>query len=299
MKQPRVASLDVPYVGHPEQTHRITYYTWGEENAPTVLCVHGLTRNAHDFDFLADRLSNEFRVIAIDMPGRGKSEWLHYPEEYNLACYMANMLFFLDTLKIGPAHWIGTSMGGMLGMVMAAQQPERIRTLVLNDIGAQVAGSALARIGSYVGKVIQFPNRAAGESALREIYAPFGIRDEAVWQNLFTHDLEELPGGAVRRAYDPAIGQSWKADPAQPDMKMWELWEQVRCPTLLIRGEKSDILTADTAEKMRQTYPGMQLHTVPGVGHAPTLADEAEIDMIDRFIKQREYTSPGKAERNR
>lgn len=285
MKEPHVATLDVPYTGYPGQTHRVTYYTWGNDAAPPVLCVHGLARNGRDFDFLADILSADFRVIAIDMPGRGLSQWLVHPEEYNLAAYMLNLLFFLDVLKIGPVHWIGTSMGGLLGMMMAAGQPERVRTLVLNDVGARVPGVALARLAEYVGVAVRFASRAEAEKKLREIYVPFGITREEVWQHLFAHSFEELPDGGVRMAYDPAIGAPMNKDPAQADAELWPVWQQVRCPVLLIHGATSDILTDATIEQMRATHPGMELHTVPGVGHAPMLTEEAEITRIHRWLK--------------
>lgn len=286
MKAPRALGLDVPYAGHPEQTHRIHYYAWGADDAPPVLCVHGLTRNGRDFDYLADALSADFRVIAPDMPGRGKSEWLAYKNEYNLAAYMTNMSFFLNALKLGPVHWIGTSIGGLLGMLMAAQQPQRIRKLVLNDIGAEISGAALARIGTYAGKTMQFPNRTEAEKALRQIYAPFGIRDEAMWKHFFDYDLQNNPDGSVRRAYDPAIGEAFSADPAQPNMELWEIWKQVRCPVLVIRGAESDILTKGTVEKMSRTHPGMAARAVPGVGHAPTLAEAPDITKIHYWLKE-------------
>lgn len=285
MKTPRVASLDVPYATHPEEKHRITYYTWGDDAAPPVICIHGLTRNGRDFDFLADALSADYRVISLDMPGRSKSEWLKYPEEYNLAAYIANMLFLMDTLKLGAVDWIGTSMGGLLGMFMAATQPGRIKKLVLNDVGAEISAAALARIGSYVGKVMEFPSRSEAEKALRAIYAPFNIRDEATWQHFFDHDLQNNSDGTVRRNYDPAVAQTFSADPAQPNMELWEIWQKVACPVLVIRGAESDILLPETVEKMQATHAGLTLHTVPGAGHAPTLADATEINCIRDWLK--------------
>ena len=275
----RTRELAVPYATHTGETFRMTWYEWGPEDAPPVVCVHGLTRNGRDFDFLAQKLAQKFRVIAPDMPGRGKSEWLKYPEEYNLASYAAYMLFLLPQLFHGPVRWVGTSMGGMLGMALAAQFPRMVRALVLNDVGSLIPGPALARLKTYVGKDVVFETRAAAEARFREIYTPFGIKSQLVWKHLFDHSFMPQADGTVRMAYDPAIAAALQAYPEPTDVSLESVWEKVTCPVLLIRGGKSDILPEAVAAAMAEK-PGVQLHTVPGVGHAPTLTDDIEINLI-------------------
>lgn len=282
---PLTVDMDVPYVAHAGETHRMRVYRWGAADAPPVLCIHGLTRNARDFDFLAQALAARFHVIAVDMPGRGRSEWLAHKQEYGVPFYLANLQFILQQLGIARMRWVGTSMGGILGMAMAAHAPGMIEKLVLNDIGGSIPGSALARLGGYVGKRAAFSTRTAGEAALREIYAPFGIREEHIWQHIFTHSLEALPNGTARLAYDPALGEGMNTDAAQPDMHLWEMWDKVTCPVLVVRGGESDILTQETTREMQRRTPGMRLYTVPGAGHAPMLADAGEIAAVAEFLR--------------
>jgi pimeloyl-ACP methyl ester carboxylesterase len=249
-----------------------------------VLCVHGLARNARDFDFLAEALAADFRVIAVDMPGRGKSEWLKEAHEYDAVSYLANLRFLLEALRLDSVYWVGTSMGGLLGMMLAAAEPSRLRALVLNDVGAWVPAAALRRLGRYVGVATHFPCSAAAEQALREFYAPFGITDERHWRHLFAHSLEEAPGGGVRVAYDPAIGAPLRDPERIQDLDLWCLWEGIDSPTLLLRGELSDILPEETAQRMLGARAEITYHVFPGVGHAPALMDTAQIQLVHRWL---------------
>lgn len=286
MSDPDVSFIRVAYPD-PGEVHRVAVYQWGGAPEHTVVCVHGLTRNARDFDFLAAALSPRFRVVAVDMPGRGQSEWLARKESYQLASYITDIQAVLAHIGVQAVDWVGTSMGGMLGMLLAAQSPGTIRRLVLNDVGAHIPGPALARLGGYVGKYVRFATRAEAETCMRAIYAPFGIREEAQWQHLFRHSLQELPDGSVRMAYDPAIGDALSRDPEPQDIELWELWKNIHCPVLLLRGEHSDILARETAQQMQALHPATTLHEVPGVGHAPTLMDEAEIAVIAKWLGSR------------
>jgi pimeloyl-ACP methyl ester carboxylesterase len=281
---PRVRETALPYATHKEENFRMVWYEWGAEDAPPVVCVHGLTRNGRDFDFLAERLAVKYRVIAPDMPGRGKSEWLKYAEEYALPVYAGYTLAWLPKLVQQPVHWVGTSMGGMLGMALAAQFPRMISSLTLNDVGALIPAAALKRLRKYVGKEVVFPSRAAAEAKFREVYTPFGITDERVWAHLFAHSFVEQPDGAVRLAYDPAIGKPFEAEPEPQDISLEALWEKVACPVLIIRGGESDVLPKDVADKMT-AKPNARLYTVSGVGHAPMLADESETKLISDWLE--------------
>src|SRR3954447_8157177 len=192
--------------------HRLAYYEWGDAANPRVLfCVHGLTRNAMDFAPLAESLCDHWRVIAVDMPGRGRSDWLPDPADYAYPTYLADLIALLDHLAVDQVDWLGTSMGGILGMLMAGVAPGRVRRLVLNDVGAWIPAEGLRRILSYAGKLVRFNDRAEAESTLRRIWAPFGVRRESDWQHLFSHGLVENDDGSVRLAYDPAIVASLAA----------------------------------------------------------------------------------------
>lgn len=276
MSDPRRHSLRVPNTGS-KGTHEIVYYEWGDEDARQVaICVHGLTRNARDFDFLAKALAERgYRVLCPSMPGRGESEWLAQPMEYHYGTYVADCLALLNNFHLKGVDWIGTSMGGIIGMMIAANVPGRISKLVMNDIGSHLNGPALVRIYNYISTVPRrFASRAEGEAYLREVFASFHITDDAVWQHFFDHTLQEHDG-AFRLRFDPAI-----ADPIRMqtnnfedtrDVSLADVWEKVRIPTLIIRGSESDILDETTVKAMRSTNPKAQEYVVQGVGHAPML----------------------------
>jgi pimeloyl-ACP methyl ester carboxylesterase len=266
--------------------HRLAYYEWGaRENPRVLLCVHGLTRNALDFAIFAARLCADWRVIAVDMPGRGKSEWLENGDEYNYSTYLADLAALLDHLAIDGVDWLGTSMGGIIGMMMAGFAPDRLRRLVLNDVGAWIPADGLRRILSYAGKLVHFASRTEAETALRAICAPYGIRQEANWRHLFASSLVEVDDGSVSLAYDPAIGRSLTAQPEVHAIDLWPVWEAVQCPTLILRGEESDILTREIAETMRSQRPGVTLVEFPGIGHAPSLMEPDQMTPVEDWLR--------------
>jgi pimeloyl-ACP methyl ester carboxylesterase len=266
--------------------HRVAYHEWGASGNPRVLfCVHGLTRNALDFAVLAANLCAEWRVIAVDLPGRGKSDWLENAGDYTYPTYLADIFALLDHLAIESVDWLGTSMGGIIGMLMARIAPNRLRRLVLNDVGAWIPAEGLRRILSYAGKRVFFESRAEAEAALRAICAPFGIREETNWQHLFASSLVEGDGGSVRLAYDPSIGASLAAQQEVSAIDLWPVWEAVHCPTLILRGEESDILTRETAETMRSRRDGVTLIELPGIGHAPSLMEPDQISPVEHWLK--------------
>jgi pimeloyl-ACP methyl ester carboxylesterase len=220
------------------------------------------------------------------MPGRGRSQWLDDPADYGYPTYVADVSALLDHLALGRVDWLGTSMGGIIGMMMAARFPERIGRLVLNDIGAWISAEGLRRILSYAGRQMRFPNRADAEGALRTHWAPFGIRSEQNWQRLFASSLVDEPDGGVWIAYDPAIMSSFPAEQDVADIDLWAVWEAVVCPTLIVRGAVSDILPRDTAEAMRSGRGGVSLIELPGAGHAPCLMEPDQIAPVVEWLRQ-------------
>jgi pimeloyl-ACP methyl ester carboxylesterase len=285
---PRVLTFDVPGVeAICTSPHRLVCFEWGDERAPkTIICAHGLTRNARDFDFLAAALAaGGYRVLAPDMPGRGKSEWLKNPAAYSYATYVSDMQFMLASLKLTRVHWLGTSMGGIIGMMLANAMPGMLQSLTLNDIGTLVSSAGLSRILSYAGVKMQFENRAEAEATLRKICQPFAISSELHWQHLFTHSLVDMPDGTVRFAYDPAIVGTLPRQDDIKDIDLWGLWEAVKkLPVLLIRGAQSDILTRETAQAMQAQHPALTLYEVPNAGHAPALMSDIEIARIRQWL---------------
>jgi len=257
-----------------------------EFNKEVILCIHGLTRNGRDFDVLAEHLSANYRVIAVDMAGRGKSQWQADPALYNYPQYVADVANIIAQLGLQKIHFIGTSMGGIIGMMLANALPNLLKTLTINDIGCFVPASGLQRISQYVG-ASEFTTRAEAESALRLRCAAYGIASEEHWQNLFTNSIQETEDGKFRLAYDPAISKNFGAIEDVKDVDLWMLWAAVqKIPTLLIRGGISDILPADVAQKMKESHPDLTLLEIAGVGHAPALADAVQISAIHELISK-------------
>jgi pimeloyl-ACP methyl ester carboxylesterase len=280
--------------GAPSEAHRIAYTDWGDPSAARlVICCHGLTRNGRDFDFLAARLASiGMRVICPDMAGRGRSDWLKDPAQYGYPQYLADMSALIARLGGGPVDWIGTSMGGLIGMFLAALPDTPIRSLVMNDIGPVLPRSALERIADYVGRDVRFDSLEALEAYLRQIHAPFGPLTDAQWRHLAAHGHRLRDDGGYGLAYDPAIadnvrravqGQAVQGQTVQ-DWDFWATWERIACPVLVLRGEDSDLLNADTASEMTRRGPKAQLVAFPGIGHAPALMAEGQIDIVTRWL---------------
>lgn len=269
----------------PEGFHRLCWSEWGDASgvSPPVVCVHGLTRTGRDFDALAAALAARGRrVLCPDMPGRGCSDRLADPSLYRNDIYAGACAHLLATLGEEPVDWVGTSMGGLIGMILAAAPRTPIRRLVLNDVGPAIPAVSLARIGEYLRRDRHFPDLAAAEAHLREVHAPFGDLPDAVWRHLTETSMVPTAGGFTPH-YDPAIAVAFAAEQPQ-DIDLWPLWNGVRVETLLLRGERSDLLTADTAERMAEA-PHVRLATIPGCGHAPALFDAAQIGIVVRFLE--------------
>lgn len=275
----------------PHAAVELAYVEWGEPGAEqVVLCVHGLTRNARDFDHLASALAAKgARVLAVDMVGRGRSSWLDDPKGYAIPAYASHLARFCELLALPPVDWIGTSMGGLIGMALAASERPPLRRLVLNDVGPFVPKLALAQIKLYLGLDLVFADLAALERHLRQIHAPFGPLSDAQWQHLAEHSARRDETG-WRLHYDPAIRVPYQ-DLAGEDLDLWPLWDQIRCPTLVLRGADSVLLTAATADEMARRGPGATVQTFTGVGHAPALMAPDQIALIERWLA--EPVAPG------
>lgn len=276
---------------------RVAYVEWGPRDAEqVVICVHGLTRNCRDFDFLARRLAHRgLRVIAPDLPGRGKSEWVTPPTDYATPLYVAAAAAVIARSGAKAVDWIGTSLGGHVGMEVAAKANSPIRRLVLNDFGARVAGIALQRIGSYLRMKRRFADVGELEKHLRTIHEPFGKLTDAQWQHIAEHSSEKTEDGDVRQHYDPGIGRafSW---PLMVDISLWDVWDKVACPVMVLRGEDSDLLHASTVRDMqRRGIAGknglVRQVEVRGVGHAPALMSDSQITLIEDFLADEKVTT--------
>jgi len=269
----------------PSGFHRLAYAEWGGAAAArTLICVHGLTRNGRDFDRLAAALSERHRVICPDIAGRGRSDWLP-AKEYNYPQYLADMAVLVARLGSGDVDWLGTSMGGLMGMQLAAAANSPVRRLILNDIGPFIPKAALARIGDYVGKDPHFASLDELEAYLRKIHAPFGPLGDQDWRHLALQGYRRRENGGFGLAYDPGIAEGYLAN-VKDDVDLWALWDKIACPVLVLRGAVSDVLTADTAKKMQARGPKAKVFEFAGTGHAPALVSEDQIAAIRDWLAQ-------------
>jgi pimeloyl-ACP methyl ester carboxylesterase len=248
----------------------------------TVVCVHGLTRNSRDFDILAQRLSRKARVLCFDVAGRGGSGWLPDPARYAVPIYGQHLRLALRRLGVEAVDWVGTSMGGLIGMGLASLPGTPIRRLVLNDVGPVVPKAALEVIERYLGLDISFADLDALEAHLRQIHAAFGPLTDAQWRHLATHS-GRADGGAWRLHYDPRIREPF-VGAGLADIEIWPVYDAIACPTLLIRGADSLLLSAETAEAMTRRGPKATLVTIAGAGHAPALMADDQVETIADWL---------------
>ena len=268
----------------PHGFHRVVYHEWGDaDNARIVVCVHGLTRNGRDFDTLAAALADRFRILCPYMPGRGDSDWLRDPNDYAFPTYLTALTAMLAHAHADRVAWVGTSMGGLLGIVMAAQPETAIVRLVVNDVGPTLEAAALARIGSYVGLDPVFDSFGALEAHVRAVSAPFGPLSDAQWEELSRTTARQLPDGSWRLKYDPGIAVPFRASGSRP-ADLWPQWDAIHCPTLLLHGAESDLLSSATAAAMRSRGPRPELIEFAGIGHAPMLLSPEQIAPVVSFL---------------
>ncbi len=255
---------------------------WGPMDGAPVLCVHGLTRTGRDFDVLAEALARQGRrVFCPDLPGRGASDRLPDPMLYVPPTYVVALGHLLARID-GPVDWVGTSLGGICGMLVAATPGHPIRRLVLNDLGALVPKASLERIRDYIGEDPSFASVAALEAELRRVHAPFGPLTDAEWRHLAETSARALPDGRVALHYDPAIAVPFRTIEIT-DMDLAPVWMRVETPTLVIRGAESDLLLRETAVEMAKR-PHVSLVEIAGCGHAPALMDAAQIGIVRDFL---------------
>jgi pimeloyl-ACP methyl ester carboxylesterase len=267
--------------------HRVAYLEWGDPcNERVLVCVHGLTRCARDFDALAAALAGRYRVICPDMPGRGDSDWLDDPMLYALPQYVADVVTLIARLDVESVHWLGTSMGGLIGMALAAQRDTPVSKLILNDAGPVVTKVSLERLAAYVGLAPTFHDLETAERYVRTVAAPFGPHSDAEWRFLTEIVLRRNDDGSYRMHYDPRLGEPFRANMPEGDLELWPLYDAVRCPTLVLRGAQSDLLTRDTCERMTARGPKAKVIEIEGVGHAPTLMHADQIGIVRDFLLQ-------------
>jgi len=261
----------------------MVYGEWGERGNPKVLvCVHGLSRNGRDFDNLAQALAGDYRVICPDVVGRGRSDWLRDPAGYTIAQYVADMMVLIARLDVDTVHWLGTSMGGLIGMVLASLENTPVTRLLLNDVGPEISSASIRRIGEYIGRAPKFDSYDDAERYIRLVSAPFGALSDAQWRQLTESSLRLSPDGRLELCYDPGIGETFRRDTEAFDL--WPIYDRVRCPTLLVRGAESDLLTPQTVRAMIARGPRPAVVEVPGVGHAPMFMDDAQIGCVRDFL---------------
>jgi pimeloyl-ACP methyl ester carboxylesterase len=285
MTEPRlnhVACLDATGL------HRMAYWEWGDPANPKVLvCVHGLSRQGRDFDTLAAALQDEYRVVCPDVVGRGRSDWLDQPAGYQVPNYVADMVTLIARLDVPTVHWVGTSMGGLIGMGLSALKGSPVERLVLNDVGPVLEASALARIGGYLGRPARFQTLEEGADALRAISAGFGPHTREQWLALSIPMLKADGDGWILH-YDPRIGDAFRTLTPEVakfgEAMLWATYDALRCPTLVLRGADSDLLSPATAQAMTGRGPKARLHEFAGVGHAPMLNSPDQVAVVREFL---------------
>ena len=268
--------------------HRMAYWEWGDAANPRVLlCVHGLSRQGRDFDALAQDLSTEYRVVCPDVVGRGQSDWLADPAGYAVPTYLADMVTLVARLNVPQVDWVGTSMGGLIGLALAALPNTPVRRLVLNDVGPTVEPSFILRLLTYLGRPEYWKSEEEAADALWAVSAGFGPHTREEWLAL-TKPLLRPDGDGFKLHYDPAIAVAIRAMTpeiaAAGEAMLWHFYDRITAPTLLLRGADSDVLSPATALAMTQRGPRARLHELPGVGHAPTLMAADQRALVRGFL---------------
>ena len=277
----------------PTGGHRMSWLEWGAADNPEVLlCIHGLTRCGRDFDYLASVMSHRYRVVCPDLVGRGDSDWLQQPQHYNLQQYLSDVTTLLAHLAVDRVDWLGTSLGGIIGMTLAAQGADApVRRLILNDIGAQLGAASLQRIAAYLDEQREFDSLAQAEAHFRDIYAPFGAMSDEQWRTFTASSVKTAANGKLQLHHDPAIAVAFRNEAAardsDADIDLWSLYDAIVCPTLVVRGENSDLLTTATVAAMRQRGPRAEAVQMPGVGHAPMFNTAAQLAPLQDFLQRR------------
>ena len=281
-QEPRERSVQC---ASPSGLHRMAYTERGDPANPQVLvCVHGLSRNGHDFDDLSRAMAGSHRIVCPDIVGRGRSDWLRDPSGYGVPQYVADMMVLIARLDVEAVHWLGTSMGGLIGMVLASLPGTPVSRLLLNDVGPVVSAESIRRIGEYIGRAPKFSGLDDAERYIRAVSAPFGALNDAQWRALTVSSVRPMADGGLEMIYDPAIADSFHRATAGGVVDLWPMFDRVRCPTRVVRGELSDLLSTEVAQAMTARGPHPDLVEVSGVGHAPMFMDEAQIAIAREFF---------------
>lgn len=269
----------------PVMDHEIHVTEWGDPGKPGLVMWHGLARTGRDFDELAQALSEDFFVLCPDTIGRGLSSWASDPEvEYSVEYYAGIAGDLLDHYGQERVAWLGTSMGGMIGMRLASgPNADRLRCLILNDIGPEIPQAAIDRILSYVGDLPRFSRVSGGEAWLREVYQPFGPASDAFWRRMARTSLRRMEGGDLTLHYDPKIVIQFTASP--DEVLVWDRYARITVPTHVVRGARSDLLTPEIAERMQQLGPQPGVTVLQDCGHAPTLTRPADIERVRQMLR--------------
>lgn len=270
----------------PKGFHRLAYTQWGRaDSGRTVICIHGVARNGRDFDWLASGLSPFARVVCPDLAGRGHSGWLNDPAHYVFTQHLADLAALIARLDVDDVDIVGTSLGGIIGILLAAQPGSPVRRVVINDVGPVLPHARLKQLAEFVEKPVVFEDLAGLEAYLRFFMMTYGPVSDRQWRLMAEHSARPLPDGRLALAYDPAIGQGLLQGPLS-GVDLWDAWEALPQPVLVLRGERSDVLTEDTAEDMARRGRNVRVVTIPGVGHAPSLMDETQIRLVRDFLER-------------
>ena len=273
----------------PAGLHRMSYKEWGDAKNPKVLlCVHGLTRVADDFDALAQSLIHEYRVVCPDVVGRGQSDWLSNPQFYQIPQYVSDMVTLLARLDAQTLDWFGTSMGGLIGIGVASMANNPIRKLILNDVGPTINADAIQRIGKYLEKEMCFDTFEQAEAYIRQISISFGPHSDVQWHKIARDVLKQDAQGKWKLHYDLKLAIPFHAITpeiaAAGQAMLWSSYDAITCSTLLVRGAESDLLSAETAQQMGLRGPRATMVEIAGVGHAPTFVQEDQIAIAKQFL---------------
>ncbi|CDG82596.1 alpha/beta fold hydrolase [Janthinobacterium agaricidamnosum] len=277
----------------PAGLHRMAYKEWGDADNPNVLvCAHGVTRVGDDFDSMARALAGDYRVICPDVVGRGRSGWLRNPQFYRIPQYVSDMVTLLARVLANgerqTVDWFGTSMGGLIGLGLASLPDSPVSKLILNDIGPTLAPEALRRIGDYIGQDLRFPSFEAGAKFVRDVSLTFGPHSDEEWHKLASDVLRQDKDGQWVRHYDMGLALPFRSatpeSAATDEAMLWAAYDAVTCPTLLVRGAESDLLSRATADIMLSRGPQAELVEIAGVGHAPTFIHDEQIAIARKFL---------------
>lgn len=287
-----------------EGFHKVNYFEWGLPNPKKnpIICVHGMTRNARDFDALANFLSNQdYHLFCPDIVGRGDSDWLNHPAHYTYEQYLADMNAMIARTGANAVDWIGTSMGGLIGMVLASLPKTPIRRLILNDVGPQIPLQAITKMTQFAGSDPEFSHQEEAKAYFKRIYSDFGSLSEQQWQEITASSIRQTSSGKWVMKIDPAAKQSslksklaWKflLNPHKAlegtffDVDLWDIWRKLTCPVLVIHGKNSDLLLPSIIEKMRMIHPRTEIIEVNEAGHAPTLQTDVEQQGIYQWLQK-------------